>query len=97
MSLEMEFHYKQFGMDDDSLQQRAELMSVSFDSLKEIVKSEVTQASGLDLLMGVGQNWRILRHINSFESIQLHSTFWCYRYYSSILVAYNVRPGIHAG
>jgi len=47
---EMDFYYKQFGLDDDSLQQRAELMSVSFDSLKKIVKREVPQASGDDLL-----------------------------------------------
>jgi len=50
ITLEIEFYYKQFGLDDDSLQQRAELMSVSFDSLKQIVKREVPQASGEDLL-----------------------------------------------
>jgi len=47
---EMFFYCHQLGLDDESLKNRAELMSVEFNSLKEIVKRKIPQGIGLDLL-----------------------------------------------
>jgi len=72
---EIEFYYERFDLGDDSLKRRAKVMSVSFDSLKQIVTRELPQASGLDLLgelATIGERttaWQVSRFFSCFPLV----------------------------
>jgi len=55
LTRELKFYYQQLGLDDDSLKQRAQLMSVDYGSLKEVVRQEFPQAVGIQLFKSLAQ------------------------------------------
>lgn len=52
---ELSFYYQQLGLDDNSLKQRAQVMSCDYISLVEVVRLEFPQAIGLQLLKTLAQ------------------------------------------